>query len=302
MRIKKLSTDIIFLTIAGSQLYGLNTPESDTDLRGVMLDPVDSLLGLTNFEQVEYKSFDNPISEKYIVKSDDIQIYGLRKFFKLLLENNPNIIELLFAQSFISGISTAPSIWYKIEDNRNIFLSQKIRHTFAGYAYSQLHRIKNHKRWIDHPPLKPEPEDFGMILSEKGGTKWTDSNQYNKYQSLLKDYQSYLRWQRERNPKRKELETKFGYDTKHASHIYRLIFEAQELLQTEYLTLPLRKEYRETVIDIKEGRFDYETILNKSEKLIEELKTISSILPYSPDFKAAEQLLIDINKERLCSE
>ena len=309
MRIKKLSNNIIFLTVAGSQLYGLNTPESDTDLRGVMLDPVDSLLGLTNFEQQEYRSFDNPVSEFVHmftdIESDDVQIYGLRKFFKLLLENNPNILELLFADNIIPNYyGYIPNLitWETIQDHRDIFLSQKIRHTFAGYAYSQLHRIKNHKRWIDYPPLKPDPSDFGMILSEKGGQKWTDSNQYNKYQSLLKDYQSYLKWQTERNPKRKELETKFGYDTKHASHIYRLIFEAQELLQTGYLSLPLRYEYRDTIMDIKEGKVDYEVLLYKSEILIEELKTITSILPYSPNHIKAEELLININRDRLCSE
>lgn len=293
---------IIFLTIAGSQLYGLNTPESDIDLRGVCLDPIESLLGLSNFEQQIYEVEDNPVSKQFNVNSDDVQIYGLKKFIKLLLENNPNILELLFAKNILLDYNPYDSgalYWTAyIQDNKDIFLSQKIRHTFAGYAYSQLHRIKNHKRWIDYPPLKPVPEDFGITLTAKGGQKWTDSNQYNKYQGLLKDYQSYLKWQQERNPKRKELEVRYGYDTKHASNIYRLIFEAQELLQTGHLTLPLKKDYRDTVIDIKEGRFSYETILEKSEILIEELKTITSILPYSPNHSKAEELLININKER----
>lgn len=205
---------LIFVCITGSYLYGTNRPDSDIDIRGVCLNPIESLLGFTHFEQylpnkddASRFSFNN-----FGISSDDVQIYGLNKFLQLALAANPNIIELLFADNLLDSIQVDTYIWKKILDNRDSILSTRVIHTFSGYAYSQLQRIKGHKRWIDSPPHKPIPEDYGMEQTAKGGQRWTDSNKYNQYQSLLKDYQQYQTWLKERNPARQELEIKYGYD------------------------------------------------------------------------------------------
>ena len=79
----------ILVTISGSWAYGTNKPDSDIDARGIFLDPVNSILGLSNFEQHEIHDTNKEL---------DIVMYGLRKFIKLALENNPNVIELLSPQ------------------------------------------------------------------------------------------------------------------------------------------------------------------------------------------------------------
>jgi uncharacterized protein len=51
-------------------------------------------------------------------------------------------------------------------DNREKFLSRNLKERYIGFAKSQAHRIKNHKRWIDQIPSPPPTrEEFG--LSEK---------------------------------------------------------------------------------------------------------------------------------------
>jgi predicted nucleotidyltransferase len=294
--------NLIFLTIAGSHMYGLNTPESDLDIRGVCLDPVESLLGLTGFEQHIFNQPDNWFSHSYLkeykLESDDIQIYGLRKFVKLLLENNPNIVEMLFAPSLMDrGLWIG--IWKDLINMREYILSDKIKHTFSGYAYSQLARIKGHKRWLDNPPTKPSPDQFGMELTQKSGQRWTDSNLYSQYQSLLKDYNAYLTWQNERNPKRKALEDKFGYDTKHASHLFRLIHEASELLATGYLELPLNQVTRGSVLAIKNGALPYDELLIAAQYGIDGIKDMKSVLRHKPDFDMVDRWLVDTYRRLL---
>lgn len=294
---------LVFLAIVGSKLYGLDDENSDTDVRGVCLDTIDGLIGLEEFEQFtpdKDDAFHSILKSEFDIVSDDVQIYGLRKFFRLMLENNPNILEFLFADNLCELPNHMYHIWELVIKNKHLFLSEKIRHTFAGYAYSQLHRIKNHKRWIDNPPIKPDPMVYGMVLTEKGGQKWTDSNLKNSYESKIKDYNSYLSWMMNRNPKRKELETKFGYDTKHAMHLWRLVLEAQELLITGNLRLPLSDDVRKHLINIKDGRYTYQQIIQSADTAINQLSEIKTDLPHKPDHKGANELLIQIYKDYLC--
>lgn len=182
-----------------------------------------------------------------------------------------------------------------------MFLSTRIVHTFAGYAYSQLQRIKGHKRWIDNPPSKPNPYEYGMVDTDRGGQTWTDSNKYNAYQSLLADYQAYETWKKERNPKRQELEVRYGYDTKHAMHLYRLFYEAEELLTTGRLELPLKEDVRDFLVGVRQGKIPYDNVVSFAEGIHDSLKALESfaILPKQPNHKELEKLLIRLKLNHL---
>lgn len=288
-----MNNKLIFACLAGSHAYGLNRPDSDVDIRGVCIETIEQMLGLSKFEQYVPNTEEalQWSGDNLSVKAEDVQIYGISKFVQLLMDANPNIVELLFA----TPIYATPE-WFRISNNSHLFLSNKIVHTFSGYAYSQLIRIKNHKRWIDNPPAKPDPFSYGMELTVKGGQRWTDSNQYNAYQSQLKDYQSYEKWLAERNPKRKTLEEQFGYDTKHAMHLYRLFLEAEELLITGHLTLPLKNEHIDLLKTVYEGKIRYSNIVAFAEGIHDSLKTFEkfSVLPDKPNHKKIEELLINL--------
>ncbi len=277
-----MNTETIMLTLAGSRLYGTNREDSDYDVRGVMLDPIESLIGLDRFEQQTHRYF-----VYKDIKSDDAVIYGLKKFFALCLNANPNIIELLFCNPLYKS-----EFWDDIVENRNLFLSNKIIHTFSGYAFSQLKRIRVRKNWAERPPQKPNPKDFGMSVDKKGGAVWENVSLKDRYNNLLLDYNNYIKWVTERNPARRELEEKYGYDTKHACNLYRLFYEAEELLLTGNLNFPLKKSGE--ILDVLNGKYDYAKVVNFAENFDKYLRKLEpfSGLPHKPDRKGAQKLLI----------
>ena len=77
-----LGRKIIFLTLGGSYSYGTNVETSDVDVRGCAFNSESDLLGLTSFEQV-------------VNTQTDTTIYAFNKLVSLLLNCNPNTIEML---------------------------------------------------------------------------------------------------------------------------------------------------------------------------------------------------------------
>jgi len=144
-----LAQGTILLTRHGSHAYGTNLPTSDLDVKGVAVPPREYLLGyLKRFEQAESKD-------------PDLVIYDVRKFFSLAADCNPNIIEVLWTDP-VDHIEVTPA-GEELLAHRARFLSRKAKHTFSGYAASQLKRIRTHHRWLQHPPKAPPVRaDFGL--------------------------------------------------------------------------------------------------------------------------------------------
>jgi hypothetical protein len=91
----------------------------------------------------------------------DQNIYALRKFFKLAADCNPNILSILFAHD--SDVLLCDEIAEELRANNEAFLSAKVRHTYSGYAVSQLKRINTHRRWLLQPPdHKPTRDEYGL--------------------------------------------------------------------------------------------------------------------------------------------
>jgi predicted nucleotidyltransferase len=123
---------MLFETLSGSRLYGTNRPDSDEDLRGVCLEPVDTLIGLQpQFEQTELPP--------------DTTIWGMKKFFRLAGANNPNILDVLFAPEPFWIVST--EAWRELYALRHNLLSQRVRSTYIGYSVAQLKLIQRHETY-----------------------------------------------------------------------------------------------------------------------------------------------------------
>ncbi|MCR5602958.1 MAG: nucleotidyltransferase domain-containing protein [Lachnospiraceae bacterium] len=123
-----LGERIMLLGLGGSHAYGTNNKSSDIDFRGVTLMLPSDLLGLTEFEQYE-----DTVT--------DTVIYGFNKLVKLLLECNPNTIEMLGLDEDQYLIKSA--MGQELLDNRNMFLSKRAIKSFGGYAGQQLRRLQN---------------------------------------------------------------------------------------------------------------------------------------------------------------
>jgi len=123
----------------GSHLYGLNTPKSDEDFVGVFIPTAESLLGLKKVEVVDQSTKKSSSTSRNTAEDIDEKYYALPKFLHLLLQNNPNIIELLFANE--KNILISSDIWEELVSNVDKIISQKIYHTFKGYAFSQKKKL-----------------------------------------------------------------------------------------------------------------------------------------------------------------
>lgn len=119
---------IIYTTIAGSRLYGYNKPDSDYDYRGVFLAPKAQLLGLESLQE----------THESIVGNVDVVNYELRKFAKLALKGNPNILEILFSEQHV--LQTV--YWEKLRAERHAFLSKQLRAPYSGFLLSEIKKLE----------------------------------------------------------------------------------------------------------------------------------------------------------------
>lgn len=117
----------ILLGICGSHAYGLNHADSDIDMRGAYVVPTETILGIYPYA---------PTYEQH--EPSDVQMHEVGKFVNLAKANNPNILELLYLESY-EVLSKEGQALVAIRDS---FLSQKVRDTYAGYAMSQIKRLK----------------------------------------------------------------------------------------------------------------------------------------------------------------
>jgi uncharacterized protein len=152
----------ILLSISGSQAYRLNTPTSDQDYKGVCVGLKKHYLGFEKFEQKDGGWSDESGEFAFLDGVKDIVIYELRKYMQLAIENNPNILELLWQDPEDYRVITP--VGQKLINNRQAFLCTKAKHSFSGYAFSQLKRIEMHRKWLLNPVEKaPTPEEFGIV-------------------------------------------------------------------------------------------------------------------------------------------
>lgn len=121
---------VIYRCVAGSQAYGLDEPDSDTDRRGIYLPPADlqwSLYGVP--EQLE----DDETQECY---------WELAKFLTLALKANPNILECLYTPL----VELATPLAEELLAMRSAFLSKLVYQTYNGYVLSQFKKMEQDLR------------------------------------------------------------------------------------------------------------------------------------------------------------
>jgi len=134
---------IIYECISGSKSQGLDTEDSDTDIRGVFILPEDNFFGFDYIPQLANDT-------------NDIVFYELKRFVELLVKNNPNVLELLYIDDrFV--VSKHPLFQLLRPE---LFLSKLCKDTFAGYAMAQIKRARGLNKKI----LNPVPEEKKSIL------------------------------------------------------------------------------------------------------------------------------------------
>lgn len=136
MNIRDLKSNGLLLLecISGSRAYGLDTAQSDTDIKGVFYLPRSAYFGIGYLPQVSNDTND----EVY---------YEIGRFVNLLLKNNPNLLELLATPT--DCILYRHPLMDKLP--LRLFLSRKCKDSFAGYALSQIRKAQGFNKKINQP-------------------------------------------------------------------------------------------------------------------------------------------------------
>jgi len=157
---------IIFKAKVGSQSYGTSIPTSDIDYKGVYIQNPDEILTFGYKPQIEV--------------SKDECYYEVRRFLELLQTANPTVLEMLWSP--LDCIEVDSPEFDLIRQNKEMFLTQKCKHSFGGYAVAQIKKAKGLDKkmnWEMDRVTRKTPIDFCYIYEEgktKPLTKWLNEN------------------------------------------------------------------------------------------------------------------------------
>jgi len=291
----------------GSKLYGTDTETSDTDYSGVFMPTEDMVFGFERAEEVDLSVKSKREDGKNDENAVDKTLYEFRKFVKLALDNNPNILEQIFVNR--DNLVYSNKWGEELLKNAHLFPHRGLAVKYKAYAFSQKHKmvirtdsyhaLVNAQEWLESY-LKTEEDRKKLLvevidkklpfMSVKGDNILVGDLNFQRH-FMLRKVKKMIDERLSKATNRKDLLTKFGYDVKFASHLIRLLLEAKELLSTGRLEFPLR--YREVILDVKLGKWKMTEVLDYADEL--ELKLDDAVelsaLPKRPRYEEVQELV-----------
>jgi uncharacterized protein len=146
---------LLFATISGAHLYGFPSPDSDFDLRGAHLLPLEKVVGL----QVR----DETVQDSRVMEGLEMDIvsHDVRKFFGLLLKKNGYVLEQLFSPLIVHTTpeheelkaicSTAKSVSDQTGNGYHGVVTKHHAHHYFGFAETQW------KLFLKESPRRVKP-------------------------------------------------------------------------------------------------------------------------------------------------
>ncbi len=142
---------LLFATISGAHLYGFPSPDSDFDLRGAHLLPLQEIVGLTTGAETVEKSGVHGGLEIDLVTHD------AKKFFSLMLKNNGYVMEQLLSPLIVHSTP-------EHEELKSVAASCLTRHHahhYLGFAATQWKLFQ-----MEEPPrVKPLLYVYRVLLT-----------------------------------------------------------------------------------------------------------------------------------------
>lgn len=122
---------LILSGVVGSRAYGTDNEFSDIDIKGVAIEPIENVLGMSSWNGIH----DSTAEKGARSGSGDIDtvIYPLRKFANLCAGGNPTVLELLYLPEY----ETLTLEGQTLIANRNLFMSKDVGRSYLGYMRSQ---------------------------------------------------------------------------------------------------------------------------------------------------------------------
>jgi predicted nucleotidyltransferase len=122
----------VFVTVSGAHLYGFPSPDSDVDLRGAYLMPLEAVVGLYPAQETITCTFDEAGREIDLVAHD------LHKFLRLLLKRNGYVLEQLYSPLVVQGSAALDELRVLARD----CITRHVYHHYAGFARHQIQRLE----------------------------------------------------------------------------------------------------------------------------------------------------------------
>lgn len=313
--------------VTGSQLFGTNHANSDTDYLGVFLPSEEDLLGMkTCPNEINFST--KLVSDQKNTKDDiDCKFFSLRRFLDLAADGQPTQLEMLFAPDN-KIIQTSPE-WEYIRAQRAQFLSKKAVSPFCGFALAQAHRTvlrgDNLNKLIKlinfesqlttgelHEPIKNfivtdnttkisylagveikwAPNDHGFWLVSIAGSDYDGGLNTKTFIANLKEKVA-------KYGERTKAAAENGFDWKSLMHAYRMVTEAKEFLMTGQITLP--RPDAEFLKEVRWGKYEADHF-SAIMKAIDDIKNIylpASTLPEKVDFSKINQICNEMHRNHL---
>ena len=163
---------LLYEYIRGSQLYNLNTLDSDVDTSGVYICTKEELLG--SLPGTDSARFGNTYKAQVSDSRHDNIWFEIGELLRLLMKSNPTVLESLFVPKN-KIIGEVHPLMKMIIDNREQFLTKQCFNPFFGYAKSQIEKARGLNKKIVNPVTERlTPYDFIYTFKGQGSTKFRD--------------------------------------------------------------------------------------------------------------------------------
>jgi len=300
--------------ICGSNLYGTNDKNSDKDYVSIFIPDEEYILGFNNVEDVDASLKDKDENNKNTKDAVDKKYISIKKFLRLAKDNNPSMFELLFVNK--ENILFINDLGEELLSIKKDFMSKNIINKFLGYAKSQkkkmVIKLGNYNKIVETIKILKSytPSWVYMWEFEKSDLVSFKKNQTGAFYVIgsrniplnITIKEAIKRLERSINKFSSRYENyivKYGFDTKFAMNLMRLLYEGIELLETGDLKFPL--EHKDFLLDIKNGKYTIEDIIKESEELEVKIRNLEETtnLPSNPNFNIINKFLIKCQKRHI---
>ena len=118
---------LLFATISGAHLYGFASPDSDYDLRGVHVLPVEKVVSL----EPEHDTIEASVIREE--REIDLVTHDAKKFFGLLLKKNGYVLEQLYSPLVVHTTSEHD----ELKEIATSCITRHHSHHYFGFAETQ---------------------------------------------------------------------------------------------------------------------------------------------------------------------
>lgn len=290
---------LLYATVTGSHLYGLNREGSDVDVKFVYVANPDSYIGL------------EPLDQSLAINSE-IFGYELTNYIKLCLACNPTTLEMLYpAEEHVLFLNKS---FQQVLDNKKYFLIDQVYQSHIKYAENQIKKSeKTTKEVVDElSDLESRLQQNGISLNNlslpqnqrdlkdvtsDSGTVGDLISYYSKFITVRFPHSNL-------GEKRRKLIQTYGFDTKNISHCIRLMYSCLDIFQHKKV-IPNRPENRQLLLDIKDGKIskdEYLAIYESLKKQIDfyrEKQPLPKIADFSRFNKITQDLIYGVLRSKL---